>query len=288
MSGRMVNCEVAPIAGACGAEIHGIDLSGELSEDAIGAIRGALLDHLVVFFRGQDLSPERQIALGRRFGELLIDPFVIPMDGHPEIMEVVKAEDETVNFGYVWHSDSTYLAEPLMGSVLYAIQVPPHGGDTIWANQYLAYDALSDGMKAMLDGRRAVHTARVGYGQDAIDKYFVQTKRSMRVYRDRDHIADAEVLHPIVRTHPETGRKALFVNPAYTERIEGMTVEESKPMLEYLYAHSIRPEFTCRFRWTDGAVAFWDNRAAMHYPINDYHGFRRAMRRIAICGDRPV
>lgn len=284
----MINCDIAPIAGACGAEIQGFDLSRDLDDEAIGIIREALLDHLVVFFRDQSLTPEQQLAFGRRFGELDIDRFVVPMEGHPEMMVLIKEPDEIMNFARIWHSDVTFQEAPAMGSILYAVEVPPHGGDTMWANQYLAYDALSDGMKGMLDGLRAVHSARGGYGKAALDKRYDQTKRSIKVYRDRDHIAQQEVTHPIIRTHPETGRKAIYVNAAYTERIEGMTVEESKPILHYLYRHSIRPEFTCRFRWTEGAVAFWDNRAAMHYPINDYHGFRREMRRITICGDRPA
>jgi taurine dioxygenase len=283
----MINYDVTPIAGACGAEIHGMDLSSDLDDEAIDAIRKALLDHLVVFFRDQTLTPDQQIAFGRRFGDLDIDRFVVPMEGHPEMMVLIKEADETVNFARIWHSDVTFQEQPAMGSILYAVEVPPYGGDTMWANEYLAYDALSEGMKELLGGLRAVHSARGGYGKAVLNKRYDQTKRSMKIYRDRDHIAEQEVVHPVIRTHPETGRKAIYVNGAYTERFEGMTVEESKPILQYLYRHCIRPEFTCRFRWTQGAVAFWDNRAAMHYPINDYHGFRREMRRITICGDRP-
>ncbi|MDA0703700.1 MAG: TauD/TfdA family dioxygenase [Proteobacteria bacterium] len=284
----MINYDVTPIAGACGAEIHGIDISQDLSDEAIQAIRTALLDHLVVFFRDQDLTPDQHVAFGRRFGELNIDRFVVPMEGHPEVMVVLKEADETQNFGEVWHSDVTFQAEPAMGSILHAVEVPPFGGDTMWANQYLAYEALSDGMKRMLEELRAVHTARGGYGKEALDKRFDKLKRSMKIYRDRDHEAETEVTHPIVRTHPETGRKALYVNAAYTERIEDMTVAESRPILEYLYRHCARPEFTCRFTWSKGAVAFWDNRSAQHYPINDYNGFRREMHRVTVCGDTPI
>lgn len=284
----MINFDVTPIAGACGAEIHGMDLSRDLSDEAIRAIRAALLDHLVVFFRDQDLTPDQHIAFGRRFGELNIDRFVMPMEGHPEIMVVLKEADETLNFGKVWHSDVTFQEEPAMGSILYGVDIPPYGGDTMWANQYLAYETLSDGMRAMLEDLRAIHTARAGYGKAALDKRFDSIKRSMRIRRDQEDEAEREVSHPIVRTHPETGRKALYVNAAYTDRIEGMTVEESRPILDYLYAHCVRPEFTCRFNWSKGAVAFWDNRAAQHYPINDYNGFRREMHRVTVCGDRPV
>jgi taurine dioxygenase len=284
----MINFDVTPIAGACGAEIHGMDISQDLSDEAIQAIRTALLDHLVVFFRDQDLTPDQHVAFGRRFGELNIDRFVVPMEGHPEIMVVLKEADETLNFGKVWHSDTTFQEEPAMGSILYGVEIPPYGADTMWANQYLAYETLSDGMKAMLEGLRAVHTARAGYGKAALDKRFDSIKRSMKIRRDQEDLAESEVSHPIVRTHPETGRKALYVNAAYTDRIEGMTVDESKPILDYLYARCVRPEFTCRFGWSKGAVAFWDNRSAQHYPINDYNGFRREMHRVTVCGDRPI
>ena len=284
----MINFDVTPIAGACGAEIHGMDISQDLSDEAIQAIRTALLDHLVVFFRDQDLTPDQHVAFGRRFGELNIDRFVVPMEGHPEIMVVLKEADETLNFGKVWHSDTTFQEEPAMGSILYGVEIPPYGADTMWANQYLAYETLSDGMKAMLEGLRAVHTARAGYGKAALDKRFDSIKRSMKIRRDQEDLAESEVSHPIVRTHPETGRKALYVNAAYTDRIEGMTVDERKPILDYLYARCVRPEFTCRFGWSKGAVAFWDNRSAQHYPINDYNGFRREMHRVTVCGDRPI
>jgi len=284
----MINFDVTPIAGACGAEIHGMDISQDLSDEAIQAIRTALLDHLVVFFRDQDLTPDQHVAFGRRFGELNIDRFVVPMEGHPEIMVVLKEADETLNFGKVWHSDTTFQEEPAMGSILYGVEIPPYGADTMWANQYLAYETLSHGMKAMLEGLRAVHTARAGYGKAALDKRFDSIKRSMKIRRDQEDLAESEVSHPIVRTHPETGRKALYVNAAYTDRIEGMTVDERKPILDYLYARCVRPEFTCRFGWSKGAVAFWDNRSAQHYPINDYNGFRREMHRVTVCGDRPI
>lgn len=278
----MINYDVTPIAGACGAEIHGVDLSRDLDEETIAVIRRALLDHLVVFFRDQDLSPDQQIAFGRRFGELLIDRFTVPLEGHPEMIELIKEPEETVNFGRFWHSDSTYEAEPPLGSILYAVEVPPYGGDTMWANQYLAYETLSDGMKNLLERLRAVHSGHFGYGKKPQRVKY----KSIRLI-DRNYETAEEMVHPIIRTHPETGRKALYVNVGYTKHIEGMTVEESQPILDYLHEHCVRPEFTCRFRWTKGSVVFWDNRAAQHFPINDYNGLRRHMRRITIRGDRP-
>lgn len=278
----MRNYEIAPISGSCGAEIYGIDLRRDLDEKTVSVIRQALLDYLVVFFRDQTLSPDDQIAFGRRFGELLVDRFTEPLDGYPEMIELIKEPEETVNFGRIWHSDSTYESEPPLGSILYALEVPPFGGDTLWANQYLAYETLSDGMKKLLERLRAVHSGHFGYGTSPQRiKY-----KSIKLI-DRNYETAEEMVHPVVRTHPETGRKALYVNEGYTKHFDGMTIEESRPILEYLKWHCVRPEFTCRFRWTKGAIAFWDNRAAQHLPINDYTGFRRHMRRITIRGDRP-
>lgn len=272
--------DIRPIAGAIGAEIHGIDASWQLDDSIIAALRKALLDHLVIFLPGQTLTPEQQLRFARRFGEPLIYPFAKGLDDFPEITPILKKEDDHYNFGGVWHSDTVYQDLPPMGTMLYALELPPFGGDTLFANQYLAYESLSSGMQKMLDNLRAIN---------------VSGKR--KVQRTRTHMMDRssagltgdafESCHPVVRTHPETGRKALYVNIAHTIRFEGMTDEESAPILEFLFEHQIQPEFTCRFRWSQGAVAFWDNRAAMHYPVNDYHGYRRLMHRITLFGDRP-
>jgi len=272
--------EVRPIAGAIGAELHGIDLAQDLPAETVGAIRRALLDHLVIFFRDQDLPPERFQAFARQFGEPVEYPFINGIEGFPEIIQVAKLEHERVNFGGVWHSDTTYLARPPMGSMLVSREVPPQGGDTLFANQYLAWEALSDGMKEMLATLRGVSSS---------SKADVTRTREDRVRSDGTAKAREalEAVHPVVRTHPETGRKALYVNTAHTTRFEGMTEEESAPILDFLFRHQIRPEFTCRFRWTEGAVAFWDNRCAQHYPVNDYHGFRRVMHRITLARDTP-
>jgi taurine dioxygenase len=205
------------------------------------------------------------------------------MRDFPEIIEVRKEPDDRGgNFGCAWHSDVTYLEEPALGSILYAREVPEFGGDTLFANMYMAYDALSDGMKRMLDGMTAVHSARRPYGSKSD---WFPTQRSMEIRRNNS--AQAEVEHPVVRTHPETGRKGLFVNNTFTIRFSDMSEEASAPLLEYLYLHLVRPEFTCRFRWTANAVAFWDNRCVQHYAINDYHGQRRVMHRVTVNGDRP-
>ncbi len=273
--------EIRPIAGAIGAELHGVDLAGSLSSETIGAIRHALLDHGVIFFRDQDLPPDRFLALARHFGTPVEYPFLKGIDGFPEIITVSKLEHETINFGGVWHSDTTYLHEPPMATLLVAREVPQAGGDTIFANQYLAYETLSDGMKRLLLGLRGVASSAKA--------------DSSRTREDRiksDGSADARKLltaeHPVVRTHPETGRKALYVNRAHTVGFAGMTEEESAPLLEFLFRHQIRPEFTCRFRWTAGSLAIWDNRCAQHYAINDYAGQRRVMQRITLAGNLPA
>lgn len=270
---------VEPIAGALGAEITGVDLRRPLDDATARAVRQALLDHLVVFFRAQDLDPAAFRAFAGRFGRPVEYPFVRGIEGYPEIIEVLKREEERSNFGGIWHSDTTYLAAPPMGSILLARELPPYGGDTLFANQYLAYEALSEGLRRTLDGLRGVSTSA---------KADVSKIREDRVRDSGTVQADLVAEHPVVRTHPETGRRALFVNVAHTARFAGWTEAESAPLLQHLFAHQVKPEFTCRFRWTENAVAFWDNRAAQHNPVNDYHGFRRRMHRITLEGDVPV
>ena len=273
-----------PIAGSLGAEICGVSLADDLSDETIAAIRQALLDHLVIFFRDQELTPEQQIAFARRFGPLEEHDFVKGMADYPEIIRVVREADETcMNFGGAWHTDVTHQECPALGSVLYAIDVPPFGGDTLFSNQYLAYEFLSPGMQRMLEGMRAIHTARGPFAPDGRSK---NNWKNMQV--ETSDKAYEEVDHPVIRTHPETGRKMLFVNRTFTVRFQDMTEQESAPLLEYLFRHASHERFTCRFRWTRGAVAFWDNRAVLHYALNDYTGHRREMHRVAISGDRPV
>jgi taurine dioxygenase len=276
----MAALDVKPIAGALGAEIHGIDLASELDSGAVAAIRRALLDHLVIFFRDQELPPDRFLAFARRLGTPVEYPLVKGIEGYPEIIRVAKLEHETVNFGGIWHSDTTYLETPPMGTMLVAREVPPVGGDTLFANMYLAYETLSDGMKRLLDGLKGVSTSLKA---DATRTREDRIKSDPTTQSRQEFIAE----HPVVRTHPETGRKALYVNVAHTVRFAGMTEAESAPILRYLFQHQVQPEFTCRFAWRVGSLAFWDNRAAQHNPVNDYHGYRRVMHRITLAGDRP-
>lgn len=270
--------EVRPIAGALGAEIHGVDISRDLEDDVVAEMRQALLDHLVIFLREQTMTPPQQVAFARRFGTPMEYPQLKGLPEAPLITPVVKLEHERNNFGGIWHSDTTYLAEPPMGSMLFAREVPAYGGDTMFANQYLAYEALSDGLKQALEGL-------MGVSSSAKAEVTKTREDQMKAAGAELKVLSAE--HPIVRTHPETGRKALYTSDAHTAHIKGWTEKESLPLLRFLWEHQVRPEFTCRFRWQVGSLAFWDNRAAMHNPINDYHGHRRVMHRVTLAGDKP-
>jgi taurine dioxygenase len=266
--------EVRRIAGALGAELLGVDLR-KLSDEVVAAIRRVFFEHQVIFFRDQKLDPARFMAFARTMGRPVPYPFVPAIEGFPEVIEVKKLEHERHNFGGIWHSDTAYLEEPPMGSMLIAREIPPYGGDTVFASQYLAYEALSDGLKLLLDGLYAVNSSA---------KADVTRTREDRVKEYSKHY---EAEHPVVRTHPETGRKALYVNFGHTVRFRGMTEQESAPLLEYLFRHQVKPEFTCRFQWEVGSLAFWDNRCTQHNPVNDYHGHRRVMHRITLAGDKP-
>ncbi len=275
--------EVRPVAGALGAEVCGVDLGDALSDEQVDTLRRAFLDHQVIFFRDQSLDPDSHKEMGRRFGDLNIHGYYESLPGHPEILPVLKEPEATGNIGGVWHSDVTYLPAPALGSILYALEVPPAGGDTMFASQYLAYETLSDGMKEMLEGLRAIHSSDIFTNKARRDA--VNATRTTKLNEVDETV---ESSHPVVRTHPETGRKCLFVNGAFTRRIDGWTAEESRPLLDYLYRQAARPEFTCRFRWEQGSIAFWDNRCTQHYALNDYQGHRRSMHRVTLEGDRPV
>ena len=272
----------APVGGCIGVEIGGVDLRDDLPDGVVAEIRRAWLNHLVVFFRDQQLAPEQFSGFARRIGTPGRYPFVPGLPDHPEIIEVKKLPHETVNFGGIWHSDTVYLDRPPMASMLLAREVPATGGDTEFANMYAAYDALSDGMKGFLRGLRAVNSSALADVSKTREDRIADAATAG--YQAAE---DYEAVHPVVRTHPETGRLALYVNVAHTARFEGMTEEESEPLLRFLFAHQSRAEFTCRFRWEVGSLALWDNRCAMHNPINDYHGQLRVMHRITFEGDEP-
>lgn len=275
---RYRHIEMRRVAGALGAEIIGVDVARELPDEVIAEIRHAFLDHLVIFFRGQKLTPSQLLAFAQRFGRPMEYPQLKGLAECPLVTPVIKLEHERVNFGGVWHSDTSYLECPPMASLLYAVETPPYGGDTLFANQYLAYEALSEGLRQVLATLTGVNSSA---------KADVSKTREDRL---RDAGAELKVLtgeHPVVRTHPETGRKALYVNFGHTARFKGWSEQESAPLLDFLFGHQVRPELTCRFQWTPGALAFWDNRCVQHNPVNDYHGFRRVMHRVTLEGDRP-
>lgn len=268
---------VRPLPGALGAEIRGVDLSAPLAPATVQAIRETWLKYLVVFFRKQTLGARELAAFARLFGTPMPYPMVRGLPEEPHVIEVLKREDETVNFGGLWHTDTAYLERPPMASLLYALEVPRTGGDTLFANGYLAFDTLSPGMRAMLEPLRAVNRS---------DGAAVSATRAPRSGTLQETTFQA--VHPVVRTHPETGRKSLYVNGAHSVCFDGMTEDESQPLLQWLFAHQSQAAFTARFQWAIGSLAFWDNRAALHYPLNDYHGHRRRMLRIQIEGDRPA
>ena len=271
--------EVRPIAGALGAVISGVDVSRPLEAEVVAEIRQAWLEHLVIFLHEQQLTPDELVAFARRFGEPMEYPQLKGLPESPLVTPVVKLEHERVNFGGVWHSDTTYLERPPMASMLYAVETPPYGGDTLFANQYRAYETLSEGLKRTLEDLTGISTST---------KAEVSKTREDRLRESGATLKALVGEHPVVRTHPETRRKALYVNVAHTSHLKGWTEEESAPLLEYLFRHQVRPEFTCRFQWRPGSLAFWDNRCAQHNPVNDYHGFKRVMHRVTLAGDKPA
>ncbi len=268
---------VRPVAGALGAEVTGCSLAAGVDSETAAEIRQALLDHLVLFFPNQALTPTQLLAFAAGFGRPLQYPQVRGLPEAPMVTEVAKLEHERVNFGGVWHTDTSYLERPPMGSMLYAVEVPPYGGDTLFANQYLAFEALSTGMRELLGRLNCVCDSRAASA--------VTRKDRQRQVGSAQKVLTA--VHPVVRTHPETGRRSLYVNYGHTVRFDGWTETESRHLLDFLFAHQTRPEFTCRFTWSECALAFWDNRCTQHNPVNDYQGLRRIMHRVTLEGDRP-
>jgi taurine dioxygenase len=270
------------VSGALGAELRGVDLAAALDAATVAALRGALLEHGVIFFRDQALDAAQHKALARCFGGIFRHPNLLGAGDDPDVILIRREPGDKRIIGEDWHSDTPQVAEPPMGSILYALETPPQGGDTLFANQYLAYETLSPGLQRLLAGLRAIHSDRriagPGHGFNR-----------ERATKTREDAAWRETVstHPVVRTHPETGRKALYVNRMSTVGFAGMSEAESAPLLRYLCAHGHRPEFTCRFRWRPGSIAFWDNRCTQHMAVNDAGPFRRVMRRIQLAGDRP-
>ena len=270
---------VTPQSTALGAVISGIDLSKEPSKRAMAELEDAFGRYSVIFFRDQNLTPQQHIAMAERWGAINVNRFFKPLDGYPQIAQVIKEANQKENIGGTWHTDHSYDLIPAMGSMLYAREVPTVGGDTLFSSMYLAYEALSEDMKKMLADLKAWHSSRHAFGYSVTDSEHFEDGRLANPGQ-----ATQDALHPVVITHPLTGRKALYVNAGFTVRFDGWTVEESQPILDLLYAHGARQEFTCRFHWEPDSIAFWDNRATWHYAMNDYQGHRRIMHRITLEG----
>ena len=273
----MGEMQIKPLAAHCGAEITGADVR-TIDDAGLAAIRTALAETGVVLLRDQQLTPEDHIAFARRWGDIDVNNYFPANGRYPEIAEVRKAETQFVNIGGGWHTDHSYDAVPAMGSILVARELPPVGGDTLFANLGAAYESLSDGLKATLATLRAVHSADHIYGPDGV---YSKTDQAADL---KGHDIHANAVHPAVIRHPVSGRKILYVNPAFTLHFEGWTREESQPLLQYLYSVAMREEFQCRLQWQPGSVAVWDNRSTWHLAMNDYHGHKRLMHRITISG----
>jgi len=269
---------VTPSGGPLGATVTGIDLRTPPSNDQVRAIRAAWLEHLVVAFPDQPLTSEQYLHFASTIGTPAEYPFVEGLDGNPFIIEVLKLPDETVNFGGVWHSDTVYLDQPPMASMLLAREIPPAGGDTEFANQYLAWETLAEADQQLLVDRQAQNSSAA----------------AMSIRNTADRMSDEaastvfESVHPAVRVHPETGRRSLYVNTAHTYGLIGLDDDQAQPLLQRVFAHQIREEFVWRLQWQVNMIALWDNRCLLHNPINDYHGHTRRMHRITLAGDRPA
>ena len=273
--------QVKPLSTAVGAEVFGVNLLEPVSNEVIAQIRQIWLKHGVIFFRDQPLDSDGFLAFAQRFGDIVEYPFVKGLPDHPLIIPVLKLPHETHNFGGVWHSDTTYLDVPPAATMLIARELPTVGGDTLFASGYAAYEGLSEGLKQTLKGLKAVNSSA---------KAVVTHSREDRMADTPGKPAKSEFNseHPVLRTHPETGRLSLYLNPGHTTRFVGWTEDESQGLLDYLFAHQIRPEYTCRFVWQPSSIALWDNRCVLHNPINDYHGHKRLLHRITLAGQIPV
>jgi len=277
---KVANLEILPMTPSIGAEIQGLDLAQPVDAATVGHLRAALLDWKVLFFRDQDITTEQHLAFARNFGDLEVHPFAPHKPDYPEVLAITHNRDSRGKEN-TWHSDVTWREEPSLGSILRAVEVPPVGGDTLFADMYAAYSGLTDDVKAQIEGRVAVHD-------------FAHFRRGMRKAGKSEAEIEAfnqlypMVEHPVVRTHPETGRKAIYVNAAFTQHIVGLEKDASDALLKHLYAQAAIPEYQCRFRWEAGSIAFWDNRASQHYAASDYWPAVRRMERVTVIGDRPA
>ena len=274
----MSNILINPTSGSMGVEIHNVDLSKELSDSLFSEIRETFIAHGLIFFRDQELTPDDHLRFAKRWGEININRFFVKVEGYDQIAEVRKDADQKINIGGAWHTDHSYDQVPAMGSILLAKETPKIGGDTLFANMYRAYETLSDGMKKTLESMKACHSSRHVFG--AHTGYSEASNQRI----GNPELATQDAIHPVIITHPESKRKALYVNPEFTVNFEGWTMEESKPLLDYLTEHTTQQENTTRFQWEPGSIAFWDNRCTWHFALNDYPGETRLMHRITVEG----
>ena len=274
----MSNILINPTSGSMGVEIHNVDLSKELSDSLFSEIRETFIEHGLIFFRDQELTPDDHLRFAKRWGEININRFFAKVEGYDQIAEVKKDPDQKINIGGAWHTDHSYDQIPAMGSILLAKETPKIGGDTLFANMYRAYETLSNGMKKTLETMKACHSSRHVFG--AHTGYAEASNQRI----SNPELATQDAIHPVIITHPESKRKALYVNPEFTVNFEGWTVEESKPVLDYLAEHTTQQENTTRFQWKPGSIAFWDNRCTWHFALNDYPGETRLMHRITVEG----
>lgn len=274
--------EIEPLSPAIGAVLRGVNLAEQASDDLIGDIRAALLKHQVIFFEGQDFTPTQQRDFAARFGDLHVHPLYDRDEGHPEIMVIDNHVDNPTDNNF-WHTDVTFIDTPPMGSILAARQLPPVGGDTMWASMTAAYNALSKPMQKFLQDLEAVHDFSFAFTADGL-----AGSQAGREKYEKAVAANPPVTHPVIRTHPETGEPGIFVNSVFTRRIKGLRREESRALMAFLNQHIQQPEFVVRWRWRPGDVAFWDNRNTQHRAVDDFLPHRRIMTRATVLGDKPV
>lgn len=278
--------EVRPLTGVLGAEVSGVQLADPLDDEVFDEIRQALVEFGVICFREQELPRERHLAFAQRFGEPEVHPIVAGTEDHPEVVRVWKPAGESTSFGVGWHTDNSFFERPSQATVLYGVTIPPWGGDTLFASMERAWESLSPTLQERLTGLRAVHSASRTYDPGVTGSAKYEGKAAM-TYRWSDAVT-TEVEHPVVRTHPESGRKSLYVNPMFTLRIVGMKPAESEALLRFLFEHGAQPDHQCRVRWQPGTVVVWDNRQVWHYALDDYREHERLMFRVTVSGERPA
>jgi taurine dioxygenase len=275
---------VTPLIGALGAKIDGVDLREPISDEVFEEVNRAFLDYKLLVFRNQPLDLERHLAFSERFGKLFVHPYIEPIEASPHVIRLLKEPEDTVNNGGAWHMDLTFMKKPPKMSLLRMVDVPEHGGDTLFCDLGAAYEGLSANMKGYLDGLKGLHTSAQLFGPTGFYRH------NRPPFSVNDEVGDEGfiALHPIVRTHPETRQKLLFLNPPYIERIMGVPTREGAQLLDYLYQHCVSGEYCTRVRWEPDTLTLWDNRCTMHYALNDYQGQRREGVRVTVCGDAPL